>query len=81
MLARRISATDRLVRSPASFPSPWARRWVTSAPLRPTGGVRVTGSAPAGSLGIMSAGYSPAIAVTAWPAGMAPARDPYQGAL
>ena len=51
MFARRISLTDRLVRSPASFPSPWARRRVASDRLRPRGGVWVTGSASAGGLG------------------------------
>ena len=50
MFARRISATERLVRSPASFASPRERRSATSAPLSPDGGVSATGAASAAEI-------------------------------
>jgi hypothetical protein len=39
MFARKISATDRLVRSPPAFASPRERRSATWAPVRPVDGV------------------------------------------
>ena len=48
MFARRISATDRLVRSPPAFASPRERRSATCALVRPAGGVSATGAASAG---------------------------------
>ena len=45
MFARRISATERLVRSPAAFVSPRARCSATWALVRPAGGVSATGAA------------------------------------
>ena len=50
MFARRISATERLVRSPPSFASPRERRSATSAPLSPDGGVSATGAASAAEI-------------------------------
>jgi hypothetical protein len=54
MFARKISATDRLVRSPPAFVSPRERRSATWALVRPAGGVSATGAAGAG--GVEAAG-------------------------
>ena len=48
MFARRISATDRLVRSPPAFVSPRDRSSATSAPVSPVDGVSAIGAAGAG---------------------------------
>jgi hypothetical protein len=48
MFARRISATERLVRSGPELPSPRERRSATSALDRPAGGVCVAGAASTG---------------------------------
>ena len=48
MFARRISATERLVRSPPAFVSPRERRSATWALVRPAGGVSAIGAAGAG---------------------------------
>ena len=50
MFARRISATERLVRSPPAFASPRERRSATWALLRPADGVSATGAAGAGGV-------------------------------
>jgi hypothetical protein len=47
MFARKISATERLTRSPPVFPSPRERRSATWALVRPAAGVWVTGAARA----------------------------------
>ena len=49
MFARRISATERLVRSPPAFVSPRERRSATWALLNPAGGVHATGALGAGA--------------------------------
>jgi hypothetical protein len=49
MFARKMSATERLVCSPAAFVSPRERRSATSALLSPPGGVHATGAAGAGA--------------------------------
>jgi len=51
MFARRISATERLVRSPAAFVSPRERRSATWALLKPAGGVSAIGAAGADGVG------------------------------
>ena len=48
MFARKISAADRLVRSPPAFASPRERRSATCAAVRPAGGVSAIGAAGAG---------------------------------
>ena len=50
MFARRISATERLVRSPPAFVSPRERRSATWALVNPAGGVHATGAAGAGGV-------------------------------
>ena len=50
IFARKISATDRLVRSPPAFASPRERRSATWAPVRPAGGVSATGAAGVGGV-------------------------------
>ena len=50
MFARRISATERLVRSAPAFASPRERRSATSALLSPAGGVSATGAAGVGGV-------------------------------
>ena len=50
MFARKISATDRLVRSPPAFASPRERRSATWALVSPAGGVSATGAADAGGV-------------------------------
>jgi len=47
MFARKISATDRLVRSPPAFVSPRERRSATWTLLNPAGGVNAIGAADA----------------------------------
>ena len=54
MFARRISATDRLVRSPPAFASPRERRSATCTLVRPAGGVSATWAAGGG--GVAAAG-------------------------
>ena len=49
MFARRISATERLVRSPPAFVSPRERRSATWALLNPPGGVTAIGAADVGA--------------------------------
>jgi len=44
MFARRISATERLVRPPPAFVSPRERRSATWALLKPAGGVNAAGA-------------------------------------
>jgi hypothetical protein len=48
MFARKISATDRLVRSPPAFAKPRERRSATCALVRPVDGVSTIGTADAG---------------------------------
>ena len=50
MFARRISAAERLARSPPAFASPRERRSATWALLNPAGGVNATGAAGAGGV-------------------------------
>src|SRR5271169_3342774 len=50
MFARKISATDRLVRSPPTFVKPRERRSATCALVRPAGGVSTIGAASAGGM-------------------------------
>jgi hypothetical protein len=50
MFARRISATERLVRSPPAFVSPRERRSATWPLLNPAGGVHAIGAAGAGGV-------------------------------
>ena len=48
MFARKISATERLVRSPPAFVKPRERRSATCALVSPADGVSATGAAGAG---------------------------------
>jgi len=50
MFARKISATERLVRSPPAFVNPRERRSATWALLKPPGGVNASGAAGAGGV-------------------------------
>ena len=50
MFARRISATERLVRSPPAFVSPRERRSATWALLKPADGVNAADAAGAGGV-------------------------------
>jgi len=56
MFARRISATERLVRSPPAFASPRERRSATWPLLNPVGGVNAIGAVGADGVEAVASG-------------------------